>query len=146
MSGSCGRRQDHLDPALPRPSPAPAAALNDRSLKHLRPKLRHLEADLAGLGLRPALIVPGGGVPSRLATLVEIGLAQPIRLGLRQRVQRFLHASSHDPVEVVLDPLVVNRECSADSMQSPSWRLRLLLAWLRLATSKSARFGAASPT
>jgi hypothetical protein len=37
-------------------------------------------------------------------------IAQPIRLGIEQGVQRFLHGAPHHPVEVALDPLVVNRD------------------------------------
>jgi hypothetical protein len=43
-----------------------------------------------------------------------------------------------------LDPERPIRE--ADSVYRLSWRLLLSVAWLRLATSKSARFGAVSPT
>src|SRR5262249_21730703 len=56
------------------------------------------------------------------------------------------HTSSHDPVEVVLDPLVVDRD---DIVQRTRCRLghggSFSLAWLGFATSSSARFGAASP-
>jgi hypothetical protein len=54
-----------------------------------------------------------------------------------------------DPVEVVPDPRIVNRDDIVQRTQCivcQSWRLLLLLAWLRLTTSKSARFGAVSPT
>ena len=50
--------------------------------------------------------------------------------------------AAHDPVEVVPDPLIVNRDDIVQRTQcTRSWRLLLLLAWLRLATSSSARFG-----
>jgi hypothetical protein len=39
---------------------------------------------------------------TRLAALVALRIAQPVRFGLQQRVQRLLHAPSHDLVEVVL--------------------------------------------
>jgi hypothetical protein len=32
-------------------------------------------------------------------------IAQPVRFGLEQGIQRLLHTPSHDPVEVALDPL-----------------------------------------
>src|SRR5262245_62818672 len=50
--------------------------------------------------------------------------------------QRLVHAPSHDPVEVVLDPLVVNRD---DAVQRTRRNLghggSFSLTWLRLATS-----------
>src|SRR5262245_53433262 len=46
----------------------PPVALDDRSLERLRPKLRHLQPDLAGLDLQLALIVAGA-----------------VRLGFQQR-------------------------------------------------------------
>ena len=54
-------------------------------------------------------------------------IAQSIRLGIEQGVQRLLDGASHHPLEVALDPLVVNR----DDVEF---------------TSSSARFGTASPT
>jgi hypothetical protein len=66
-----------------------------------------------------------------------------IRLSVQQCVQRLLHATANHPVEVALDPLVVNRD---DIAQRTRCILvhggSLLLSWLRLATSSSARFGA----
>src|SRR5215475_8667140 len=122
--------------------------LDNRRLEGLRPKLRDLQPYLAGLGLQLALIVARARVPTRLAALIALRIAQPVRFGLEQGVQRLLHAPSYDPLEVALDPLVVNRDdivqrtrCSLGHGGSSS------LTWLRLATSSSsARFGAASPT
>jgi hypothetical protein len=37
-------------------------------------------------------------------------IAQPIRLGIEQGVQRLLHGAPHHSLEVALDPLVVNRD------------------------------------
>src|SRR5262249_48340795 len=45
-----------------------------------------------------------------LAALIALRIAQRVRFGLEQGVQRLLHAPSHDPLEVALDPLVVNRD------------------------------------
>ena len=59
---------------------------------------------LAGLGLQLALIVARARVPTRLAALIASRIAQPVRFGLEQGVQCLLHAPSHDPVEVALDP------------------------------------------
>src|SRR5215813_6323487 len=48
---------------------------------------------------------------------------------------------------MALDPLVVNRDDIVQRTRCIVWHGgSLLLAWLRLATSSSARFGAASPT
>jgi hypothetical protein len=50
-------------------------------------------------------------------------------------------------VQVVLNPLIVNRDDIAQRTRcSLSHGGSLLAVWLRLATSSSARFGAASPT
>ena len=47
--------------------------------------------------------IMGAHVPARLTALVAPRIAQPVRLGLQQGVQRLLHTPSHDPVEVVFD-------------------------------------------
>ena len=52
----------------------------------------------------------GTGVAASLSTLVTLGIAQPIRLGIEQGVQRFVHGATHHPLEVALDPLIVNRD------------------------------------
>src|SRR5262249_32016599 len=61
-------------------------------------------------GLQAALVVSGPGIPSRLAALIALRIAQPIRLGIEQGVQRFLHGPPHHPLEVALDPLIVNHD------------------------------------
>src|SRR5262245_59947332 len=134
--------QIHLDQCFLHRALAPPVALNDGCLEGLRPKLRDLQAHLARLGLQLALVVAGARVAARLTALVAPCIAQPLRLGVR----RLLHAPSHDPVEVVLDPLVVNgndiaRRTRCSLGHGGSFSLTLL----RLATSSSARFGAASP-
>jgi hypothetical protein len=45
-------------------------------------------------------------------------IAQPIGCRVQEGVQGLLHATSYHPVEVILDPLVVDRDkrCSADSV------------------------------
>src|SRR5262249_49760480 len=48
--------------------------------------------------------------PTRLAALIPLRIAPPIRLGIEQGVQRLLHGTPHHAVEVALDPLVVNRD------------------------------------
>ena len=84
----------------------------------------------------------GAGIAAGRAALVTLGVAQPIRLRIQKRVQRLLHAAPHHPVEVVLDPLIVDRDDVVQRnrlvsvMAAPS-----RLTWLRLATSKSARSG-----
>jgi hypothetical protein len=54
--------------------------------------------------------VAGAGIASGRAALVTLGVAQPIRLRVQKRVQRLLHTAPHHPVEVVLDPIVVDRD------------------------------------
>jgi hypothetical protein len=45
-------------------------------------------------------------------------IAQPIGCRVQEGVQGLLQATSYHPVEVILDPLVVDRDerCSADSV------------------------------
>jgi hypothetical protein len=97
--------QSFLDRALP-----PPIALDDGRLKSLPAKLRYPQAHLAGLGLQIALVMAGPGIATCLDTLVALRIAKPVRFGVQQRVQRLLHAAPYDPVEVVPDPLVVNRD------------------------------------
>src|SRR5690349_2501094 len=89
----------------------------------------------------------GSGIAAGLAALITLRIAQPIRFGIQERVQRLLHRAPDHPIQVILDPLVVNRN---DIAQRTRCILghggSFLLTWLRLATSSSARFGAASPT
>src|SRR5262245_2774576 len=139
--------QIHLDQRLLDRALTPPVALDDRCLEGLRPKLWDLQPHLASLGLQLALIVARACILTRLAALVALRIAQPVRFGIQQSVQRLLHAPSHHPIEVVLDPLIVNRD---DVVQRTRCNLghggSFSLTWLRLATSSSARFGAASPT
>src|SRR6516165_7374289 len=88
----------------------------------------------------------GAAIASRLATLIALGIAQSISLGIQQRVQRLLHATPDHAVEVALDPLIINRDDIAQWTRcSLSHGGSFLLSWLCLATSSSARFGAVSP-
>jgi hypothetical protein len=68
------------------------------------------EQDLSGFGLQATLVVASAGIATRLAALIALRIAQPIRLGIEQSVQCLLHRAPHHPVEVTLDPLVVNRD------------------------------------
>src|SRR5437868_3516641 len=89
----------------------------------------------------------GTGVMASLTTLVTLGIAQPIRFGLQKRVQRLLHRATDHTVQVTFDPLVINRDDIAQWTRCILYHGgSLSLSWLRLATSSSARFGAASPT
>src|SRR5262249_22013510 len=69
----------------------------------------------------------GAGIATRLAALIALRIAQPIRLGIEQSVQRFLHGPPHHPLEVALDPFIVNRDdiVSAHSVYRLTWRLPL---------------------
>jgi hypothetical protein len=78
--------------------------------ERLMAKLRHLQPHLAGLSLQVALVVASTGIASARAALVTLGVAQPIRLRIQKRVQGLLHDAPHHPVEVVLDPLIVDRD------------------------------------
>jgi hypothetical protein len=130
-----------LDRAL-----APPLTLDDRRLEGLRPKLRHPQTVLAGLGLQLALVVPSPGVPACFAALIALCVAQPTRLGLQQRVQRLFHATSHHPVEVRLNSVIVNVMTLPNGLGVVSVMAVLLsLTWLRLATSSSPRSGGRQP-
>ena len=61
--------------------------------------------------VQAALVVGGAAIATRGAALIALRIAQPIRLRIEQGVQRLLHGAPHHPVEVALDPLVVNRDC-----------------------------------
>src|SRR5262245_7827798 len=85
-------------------------------------------------------------IPTGFAALVGCALHSRSASASSRAVQRLLHASSHDLVDVVLDPLVVNRN---DIVQRSRCNLghggSFSLPWLRLATSSSARFGGRQP-
>src|SRR5262249_61990791 len=119
----------------------------DRGADRRPAEVRTPRPSVAGLGLQAALVVAGAGIATPGAALIALRIAQPIRLGIEQGVQRLLHGAPPHSLEVALDPLVVNRD---DIVQQTRCSLghggSFLLTWLRLATSSSARFGAASPT
>src|SRR5262249_57167926 len=96
--------------------------LDDGRLERLLAQLRYPQPYLASFGLQAALVVSGAGIPTRLAALIALRIAQPIRLGIEQCVQRLLHGTPHHPVEVALDPRVANRD---DIVQ----RLGVRLTW-----------------
>ena len=52
----------------------------------------------------------GTRVATGFVALIALRIAQPIRLGVQQSVQRLLHAPSNHAVEVVLNPRIVNRD------------------------------------
>jgi len=98
----------HLDQRFLDRRLATPVALYDRRLERLTPKLRHLQCHLAGLGLEAALVVAGTGITTGLGALVALRIAQPVRLGIEQRVQRLLDRTAHDAVQMSLDPLVID--------------------------------------
>src|SRR5215467_11951851 len=102
--------QIHLDQRLLHRALAPPIALDDSRLERLLAQLRYPQPYLASLGLQAALVVASAGIATRLAALIPLRIAQPICLGIEQGVQRFLHGPPHHPVEVALDPLIVNRD------------------------------------
>jgi hypothetical protein len=64
----------------------------------------------AGLGLQLTLVTPSTGIATGFAALLALRIAQPIRLGIQQRVQCLLHATPDNAVQVILYPLIVNRD------------------------------------
>ena len=71
---------------------------------------RSPQPHLAGLGLQATLAVAGAAIATCGAGLVALRIAQPIRLGIEQGVQCFLQGGPHHPLQVALDPHVVNRD------------------------------------
>ena len=55
-----------------------------------------------------ALVVAGTHIATGRAAIMALRILQPIRLSVQQCVQRLLRAATNHPVEVALDPLVVN--------------------------------------
>jgi hypothetical protein len=76
-----------------------------------------------------ALVVAGPSIATSLAALVALRVAQTIRFGIQQRVQRLLHAAANHPVEVALDPLIVNRDDIAQSTRCILGHGGFLLGW-----------------
>src|SRR5262245_66631007 len=48
-------------------------------------------------GLQAALVVSGAGIPTRLAELIALRIAQTVRLGIEPFVQSILHGHPHPP-------------------------------------------------
>ena len=55
----------------------------------------------AGLGLQLTLVTPSTGIATGFAALLALRIAQPIRLGIQQRVQCLLHATPDNAVQVI---------------------------------------------
>src|SRR6516165_3042555 len=95
--------------------------------------------------MQVALVVAGTGIPPSLAALIALRIAEPICLRIEERVQGLLHRPTDHPVQVIFDPFVID-------LNNVAQRTRCILShggpfslsWLRLVTSSSARFGAAS--
>ncbi len=100
--------QVHLDQRLLYRRLPPPVALDDRRLESLAPKLRHLQRHLAGLRLKLTLVVAGSRIPTGLRSLVTLRVAQPVRFRIKQRVQRLFDRPAHDPVQMSLNPFVVD--------------------------------------
>src|SRR5262245_50008490 len=92
--------QIHLDQRFFDRALAPPIALDDRRLERLPAQLRNPQPHLTGFGLQAALVVAGAGIATRGAALIALRIAQPIRLGIEQGVQRLLHGPPHHPIEV----------------------------------------------
>lgn len=70
----------------------------------------------------------GAGIAPGFTPLIALRIAQPIRLGVEQRVQRLLHAAADHPVEMALDPIIINRNDIAQWTRC-SLGLRRIARW-----------------
>ncbi len=55
-----------------------------------------------------ALVVARTGIKTVLATLVTLRMAKPVGFRIEQCVEGILNRAAHDPIQVPLDPLVVD--------------------------------------
>lgn len=101
-------RQVHLDRRLLDRAHPPSVAVDDRGLEGLAAQLRHPQRYLARTRVPLALLAACPQIPASLGPLVALGVAQPIGLRIEQGVQRLLNSATHDPAQMVLDPLLVD--------------------------------------
>ena len=86
----------------------------------------------SSLGLQVALVMAGSGVAAGLTAFIALRIAQPVRFGIQKRVQRLLHRAPDHPIQVILDPLVVDRDDIAQRTRCIlSHGGSFLLYWLR---------------
>jgi hypothetical protein len=139
-------RQMHLDQRFLHRGLAPPGTFDDSRLERLLAKLQYLQPHFASLGLQLSLVLAGLGVALRCVR--NVTHCKPVRLGIQHRVQCLLDTAPDSTVQMVLNPLIVNRDDIAPfglgvvSAMAPPF----LLSWLRLTPTRSARFGAGSPT
>ena len=55
-----------------------------------------------------ALVVAGTSVTALLSALVTLRIAKPVGLRIKQCVEGILDRAAHNPIQVPLDPLVVD--------------------------------------
>ena len=144
--------QIHLHQGLLDRGLAPAVALDDRRLERLPAQLGHLQRNLASPRLQLPLVAPRPRVLASLRALVAFRLAKPIRLRIQKRVQRLLHAASHDLAQVILNTLVVNPDHVRQARRaillhraSPRASRLLFSVRVQVANSNLTRFGATNP-
>jgi len=94
--------QIHLDEGLLHRTLSATVSLDDGGLEGLLPELGHVERDLAGPRVEPALVMTGPGILPSLRTLVFLGIAQPIGFGFEHLIQRLFHCASDHLPQVVL--------------------------------------------
>src|SRR6187431_1933393 len=75
-----------------------------------RRSFRHLQCDVASLGLQAPLVVSSSRIATGLGALVTLRVAKPISLGVEKSVQRLLNRAANNSVQVPPDPLVVDRD------------------------------------
>ncbi len=101
-------RQIHLDQRLFDRGFSAPIALDDRRLEGLPAQLRHLQLDLAGLGLEIACVVSRPRVLPAFAALITLRPAELVRFRVEHRIQRFLDRAAHHLTQVITDPTLVN--------------------------------------
>ena len=124
MEGVQGRNDLAVAPPLEQ-APRRTLPLADQGSKLLALPRAHVHASSTANAIRRI-----AGVLTRVKDLGCPAAATSVRCGIQQRVQRLLHAAANHPVEVALDPLIINRD---DIVQETRCSLRhsfLLLTWL----------------
>jgi site-specific DNA recombinase len=109
--------QVHLDQRLLDGGLAAAVALDDLRLEGERAQPRHLQLDLAGLGVERAGVAAGAGVEAVGGALVAPGVAEAVGLGVEQGVEGLLDRVADDRVQVLVELALVEANDVAEGFR-----------------------------